>query len=74
MGCFDSVYAPCPKCGTFNEFQSKGGECLMRNYMLNEEEIPDDVMSDVNRHSVFCESCNNGYKIKRVVAPIWTTE
>ncbi|WP_156829747.1 hypothetical protein [Methylovulum miyakonense] len=49
MGMFDSVYVPCPKCGELNEFQSKGGDCLLNEYTL--ENAPANVLLDINRHS-----------------------
>lgn len=54
MGMFDTVYVNCPECGKEHEFQSKSGECLLRNYSL--QDAPDDVMANVNRHSpCYCE-------------------
>ena len=62
MGMFDSVYIPCPKCGEESEFQSKGGDCFLHNYSL--EDCPQDVLSDVNRHSpVKCEKCGTFYEV-----------
>ena len=56
MGMFDSVKVPCPKCGELYEAQSKGGDCLLRTYSL--DEAPADVLSDVNRHAPFrCDIC-----------------
>lgn len=53
---FDSVWVKCPNCETKNEFQSKGGDCCINNYTL--ENCPDDVLSDVNRHSpCTCDKC-----------------
>lgn len=48
MGMFDTILASCPICGEENEFQSKGGDCFLENYNL--EDCPDDVLSDANRH------------------------
>ena len=60
MGCFDSVMVPCPKCGEKTEFQSKGGECLLRVYEL--KDAPKDVLSDVNRHALYiCPRCGTEY-------------
>ena len=69
MGCFDSVMVPCPQCGEKTEFQSKGGECLLRVYELHE--APADVLSDVNRHAPnICPKCGTeyAYAIKMNVA------
>jgi hypothetical protein len=56
MGCFDTVMVPCPRCGTRQSFQSKGGDCSLAVFDL--EEAPLDVLSDVNRHAPMgCENC-----------------
>ena len=63
MGCFDNVLVRCPTCGTPSEFQSKGGDCLLRVYRL--ENCPDDVLSDVNRHAPNqCEQCNTSFRVE----------
>lgn len=54
MGMLDSVRGICPSCGSYHEFQSKGGPCEMSVHDL--DDAPPDVMSDVNRHCpVFCD-------------------
>jgi hypothetical protein len=56
MGCFDTVVAPCPKCGELSGFQTKSGPCLLDEFTL--DNAPEDVMRDVNRHSPnTCEKC-----------------
>jgi hypothetical protein len=55
MGTYDSIIVNCPNCGKQHLFQSKGGECLLRVFAL--EDCPDDVMSNVNRHSPYECSC-----------------
>lgn len=63
MGMFDMVLVPCPKCGRKSEFQSKGGECILATYELNE--APQDVLSDVNRHAPnTCEKCGAEFWVK----------
>ena len=63
MGMFDSVMVPCPECGTKNEFQSKGGDCTLASYELNE--APADVLSDINRHSpCVCSKCGTAYSVQ----------
>ena len=63
MGMFDTVLVPCPKCGTESEFQSKGGECMLRTYKL--DDCPSDVLSDVNRHSPnICEQCETKFEVE----------
>lgn len=49
MGLFDSIIVKCPECNKVIDFQSKGGECCMLDYSL--EEAPEDVLSNANRHS-----------------------
>ncbi len=62
MGCFDTVLVPCPKCGTKAQFQSKGGDCLLREYPL--AECPEDVLTNVNRHAPnICEKCGMVFKV-----------
>jgi hypothetical protein len=58
---YDSVWVECPKCGQANEFQSKGGDCLLNNYNL--QKCPDDVMSDINRHSPYRCECGAVYEV-----------
>lgn len=71
MGCYDSVMVPCPKCGERSEFQSKSGECLCREYML--EDCPEEVLGDVNRHAPnICGRCHTEYYVQFNPVPrIW---
>lgn len=56
MGCYDTVRVPCPECSAIYLAQSKGGDCRLNEYDL--DEAPADVMMDVNRHAPFtCGSC-----------------
>lgn len=64
MGLYDTIMAPCPRCGTKNEFQSKGGDCSLATYELNE--APADVLSDANRHRTVCERCGTRYRITTI--------
>ena len=74
MGCYDSVLVPCPNCNTLSEFQSKSGECLCREYLL--ENCPEDVLDDVNRHAPnICEKCGIQFYVKLVAkSEIWKEE
>jgi hypothetical protein len=66
MGMYDTVNIPCPKCETLNEFQSKGGDCLLSCYTL--EDVPNDVLLDINRHSpITCRNCNTKYEVGLIV-------
>lgn len=63
MGMYDTVLVPCPKCGEESEFQSKGGDCLLFGYRL--EDCPQDVLRDINRHSPNeCEKCGTSFAIE----------
>jgi predicted RNA-binding Zn-ribbon protein involved in translation (DUF1610 family) len=62
MGMYDSVLVNCPNCGNANEFISRGGECLLDVYTL--EDCPDDVLSNVNRHAPQkCIHCKVNYEV-----------
>jgi hypothetical protein len=62
MGMYDTVIVPCPTCGTTSEFQSKGGQCLLKTYSL--DEAPDDVLLDVNRHAPdTCGKCGTRFGV-----------
>lgn len=62
MGCFDYVIVKCPKCGTEEYFQSKGGLCACLEYKL--ATCPDDVLEDVNRHSPYeCVKCGTHFLV-----------
>jgi len=62
MGMFDSVYVECPRCEETAVAQSKGGKCLLRVYTLSN--CPDDVLSDVNRHSPYtCRECGCEFRM-----------
>ena len=65
MGCPDYVNVPCPRCGETTEFQSKGGPNCCMSYNL--DDAPQDVLSDINRHSPYtCESCGYVFKVEVV--------
>ena len=62
MGCYDTVLVSCPRCGEVGYFQSKGGPCILADYTL--ENAPQDVLSDVNRHSPHeCGGCGAFYEV-----------
>lgn len=58
MGMFDSVWIPCPKCGTDVEFQSKGGECLLISFTL--DTAPPRVIADILGDTGWCTECKHG--------------
>jgi uncharacterized Zn finger protein len=74
MGCYDTVLVPCPKCGKVDFFQTKGGECLLREFKL--EDAPQDVLSDVNRHAPYtCADCGTVFHVEekdsKAVSAVW---
>lgn len=62
MGMFDRVMVPCPSCGTVNEFQSKGGRCLLLQYTL--ADAPVDVLGGVVDDVEQCSNCGAEYRIQ----------
>lgn len=46
MGCFDTVWFKCPRCGGDIQEQSKGGACELKNY--NADAVPFGVASGVD--------------------------
>jgi transposase-like protein len=57
MGCYDDIELKCPECGEARWVQSKGGDCCMMVYTL--DDCPLDVLSDANRHAPYeCEKCH----------------
>jgi hypothetical protein len=60
MGCFDRVWARCPRCGGQVEFQTKGGPCESRDYDvygLTRVKEGVDVLSGISQFAV-CEKCD----------------
>lgn len=76
MGCYDTVMVPCPTCGNREPFQTKSGECLLREYDL--EKAPMEVLWDVNRHAPYdCSACGAkfwvaGTREVHVTSELWT--
>lgn len=70
MGCFDSVFVQCPQCkrGTA-EFQSKAGDCSMREFAI--DDAPLVILADIDGNSARCDNC--GYTMRiRVGKPMIT--
>lgn len=69
MGMFDTVQVNCPRCGKEADFQSKSGDCTLRNYLL--AEAPLNVLADVNRHSpAICQGCKTPFGVARSVTRV----
>lgn len=69
MGCFDTVWIPCPRCGHRNEFQSKAGSCSLYDFDL--AEAPIELQADVHGEVTDCSACSAQFKV--VVQSIATT-
>jgi len=61
MGMYDTVIVPCPECGKKEGFQSKSGDCFLEDYKL--ENCPNDLFSDVNRHSPYTCKCGTLFEV-----------
>ena len=55
MGMFDSVLVICSICGTKVEFQSKAGECLLREY--TPENTPPEISLNLRGETEICPTC-----------------
>lgn len=52
MGMFDSVHTRCPSCSARLEFQSKAGECMCKDFDV--DEVPVSIAEDLNGESKLC--------------------
>lgn len=60
MGCYDTVYVPCPECKNPVGFQSKAGPCMLTDYNLatrNPNTIPLEVIASLQGESETCMEC-----------------
>jgi hypothetical protein len=56
MGMFDSFWARCQACGSDVEFQTKAGDCLLRDYRAGDD-IPLEIVEDLDEQAEQCPSC-----------------
>ena len=64
MGCYDVVRINCPSCKQEYDAQSKGGDCKLATYTL--ENVPEDVYSNINRHAPFiCQKCGTLFEVRQ---------
>lgn len=70
MGMFDSVHVKCPHCGEFVEFQSKAGDCILRDYQP--DDVPSDIALDVDGKVSECQNCKELVKIVIDTIPVLT--
>jgi len=71
MGMFDSVYAPCARCGNHIEIQSKAGECCLQIFSINS--VPIAVADDLDGEVVHCEKCETTNVVTIQKVPATTT-
>ena len=65
MGCFDSVWVPCPRCGNKTQYQTKVGICALDHYDLST--APDNMLADIadppGGEATMCKGCGAHYKL-----------
>lgn len=71
MGCYDTVMAPCPQCGTKAEFQSKAGACELDTFEMND--APPKILLDIEGDRATCEKCGIVFGLIVSVAVLATT-
>lgn len=62
MGMFDSVVAPCTKCGGRVEFQSKAGACFLDEYPM--ERVPGVIAAEIDNTTAACDDCGTLHGIR----------
>ena len=67
MGCYDTIFVPCPTCGQKYPAQSKSGPCDLDDFEL--VDAPFDVLENVNRHAPFCCSCGTKFAVELEIVP-----
>ena len=55
MGMFDKVIAVCIYCKDNVEFQSKAGDCELKEYYISS--VPPEIAKSLNGQSTRCKSC-----------------
>lgn len=61
MGMYDTVRVECPKCGVDVEFQSKAGDCYLREY--RQDNVPSEIALDIAKDYQCCSNCNTEIKV-----------
>lgn len=66
MGSFDTIYMYCPSCGTQLEFQSKSGDCHLREY--RQHDVPTTVSVGADSDVQACPNCRQlwTFRVPRV--------
>lgn len=66
MGMFDTIHFNCPNCGAANEYQSKIGDCSLRDYSISDAPllVIADLHDESNKDRLYCSYCNNKIHIR----------
>jgi hypothetical protein len=69
MGMFDWVWFSCRTRGCTGSvvIQSKAGECVLSDF--SSEAVPEVIAADIEDETGCCDSCGEGYTVKRKWAP-----
>ena len=62
MGMFDSVIVNCPNCGNEIEFQSKAGECRLKEYKISS--VPITIAESIKDTIESCRNCGTDITLK----------
>lgn len=65
MGMYDDVWVPCPSCSKDVRFQSKAGECRLRNFGITT--APLEVLADI-KGSKNARQCSCGALVRVVLS------
>lgn len=66
MGLYDSIWIRCSNCGSAVEFQSKVGDCILKDY--DEDEVPLEIAKSIDGDTRRCK-CGNVVRAKVVYVP-----
>lgn len=65
MGCFDTVWVPCPRCGKKTGYQTKAGACALDHFDF--ADVPGHVWADIadtpNGKATICIGCGAHFKV-----------
>jgi len=59
MGSYDKIRVTCPHCLRGTEVQSKGGECMFKDY--DQSSVPLDVASYLHESYEVCDKCHKPF-------------
>jgi len=62
MGCYDTITAKCPDCGSEISAQSKSGPCILA--VFTSDDVPVCVAHDANRHAPFHCECGKKWQFE----------